>query len=296
MGTLDGKGALVTGGSRGIGRAIVKRLAVDGATVVFSYLQKEAAAQAVVREVAEAGGWAFAVQADQGSLEDLRRLSGQAEEHLDGLDIVVINAAGGLPGMIDEVTEDVYDRFMAAHAKGPFFLIQHAGRALRDGGRIIAISTLNTRLHPPGGALYTGAKGALENFTAVAALEFGGRQITANIVSPGATDTELLREANPGETFEDEVAHTALRPESASSVAKRRLRSPRSHFLAGMIERDSAASSQKERHPDGYDVRRSGADTRQDQDRDAGPVADRRGRDDRGHRAVRQARPDRGPG
>jgi 3-oxoacyl-[acyl-carrier protein] reductase len=228
VGTLDGKGALVTGGSRGIGRAIVKRLAADGATVVFSYLQNEAAAQAVVREVAEAGGRALAVQADQGSLEDLRRVAGQADEHLDGLDIVVINAAGDLPGMIDEVTEAVYDRFMAVHAKGPFFLIQHAGRALRDGGRIIAISTLNTRLHPPGGALYTGAKGALENFTAVAALEFGGRGITANIVSPGATDTDLLRTANPGETFEDDVAQTALgrlgQPEDIAAVVA---------FLAG---------------------------------------------------------------
>ena len=228
MGTLDGKGALVTGGSRGIGRAIVKRLAADGATVVFSYLENEAAAQSVVREVAEAGGRAFAVQADQGSHQDLRRLAQQADEHLDGLDIVVVNAASGVGGMIDKVTEDVYDRFMAAHAKGPFFLIQHAGRALRDGGRIIAISTLNTRIHPPGGALYTGAKGALENFTAVAALEFGGRGITANVVSPGATDTEMLRAANPGETFEDEVAHTALRrlgqPEDIAAVVA---------FLAG---------------------------------------------------------------
>jgi 3-oxoacyl-[acyl-carrier protein] reductase len=211
VGTLDGKGALVTGGSRGIGRAIVTRLAADGATVVFSYLRNEAAARAVESQVAEAGGLAVGVQADQGSLDDLRRLTGQAGKHLDGLDVVVINAAGGLPGMIDEVTEDTYDRFMAAHAKGPFFLIQHAGRTLRDGGRIIAISTLNTRLHPPGGALYTGAKGALENFTMVAALEFGGRGITANVVSPGATDTELLREANPGETFERDVALTALR-------------------------------------------------------------------------------------
>jgi 3-oxoacyl-[acyl-carrier protein] reductase len=228
VGTLDGKGALVTGGSRGIGRAIVRRLAADGAAVVFSYLQNEAAAQGVVREVAEAGGRAFAVRADQGSLDDLRRLSGQAGEHLDGLDIVVINAASGVGGMIDKVTEDDYDRFMAAHAKGPFFLIQHAGRALRDGGRIIAISTLNTRLHPPGGALYTGAKGALENFTAVAAIEFGGRGITANVVSPGATDTEMLRAANPGETFEEEVAHTALRrlgqPEDIAAVVA---------FLAG---------------------------------------------------------------
>jgi 3-oxoacyl-[acyl-carrier protein] reductase len=228
MGTLAGKGALVTGGSRGIGRAIVRRLAADGAAVVFSYLQDETAAKAVAGEVAEAGGRALPVRADQGSLDDLRRLTGEAGEFLDGLDIVVINAAGGLPGLIGTVTEEDYDRFMAVHAKGPFFLIQHAGRTLRDGGRIIAISTLNTRLHPPGGALYTGAKGALENFTKVAALEFGGRGITANIVSPGATDTELLRAANPGATFDDEVARTALRrlgqPEDIAAVVA---------FLAG---------------------------------------------------------------
>ena len=211
MGALEGKGALVTGGSRGIGRAIVRRLAADGAAVVFSYRQNEAAAREVVREVTEDGGQAFAVRADQGSLDDLRRLAGQADEHLTGLDIVVVNAADGLPVPIGQVTEDGYDRFMAVNAKGPFFLIQHAGRVLRDGGRIIALSTLNTRLHPPGGALYTGAKGALENFTKVAAIEFGGRGITANVVSPGSTDTEMLRAANPGATFEDVVARTALR-------------------------------------------------------------------------------------
>ena len=228
MGTLKGKGALVTGGSRGIGRAIVKRLAGDGASVVFSYLSRQDAAQSVVDEVAGAGGQAFAVQADQGSLEDLRRLTVQAQARLEGLDILVINAAGRGGQMIDEVTGESYDQFMAVHAKGPFFLIQYAGRILRDGGRIISISTLNTRLHPPGGALYTGAKGALENVTVVAAIEYGGRGITANIVSPGLTDTELLRAANPGETFEHEVTRTALKrlgqPEDIARVVA---------FLAG---------------------------------------------------------------
>jgi 3-oxoacyl-[acyl-carrier protein] reductase len=233
MGTLDGKGALVTGGSRGIGRAIVNRLAADGATVVFSYLNNSAAAESVI---AETGGRAFAVQADQGSLEDLRRMAGQAEKYLDGLDIVVINAAGGKSGPIEDVTEEHYDRYMAVNAKGPFFLIQHAGRALRDGGRIISISTLNTRMRAPGASLYIGAKGALENFTVVAALEFGGRGITANIVSPGATDTELLRESNPGDTFEGTVAQTALKrlgqPDDIASVVAF-LAGPDSGWLTG---------------------------------------------------------------
>jgi 3-oxoacyl-[acyl-carrier protein] reductase len=228
MGTLDGKGALVTGGSRGIGRAIVERLAADGASVVFSYLSRQDAARSVVAEVTGAGGRALAVQADQGRLDDLRRLIAQAEQWLGGLDIVVINAAGGVSQLIDEVTEESYDQFMAVHAKGPFFLIQQAGRVLRDGGRIISISTLNTRLHPPGGALYTGAKGTLEHVTVVAAIEFGGRGITANIVSPGLTETELLRAKNPGKTFEDDVARTALKrigqPEDIARVVA---------FLAG---------------------------------------------------------------
>jgi 3-oxoacyl-[acyl-carrier protein] reductase len=240
MGALDGKGALVTGGSRGIGRAIVKRLADDGATVVFSYLQDQDAADRVVSDVTGSGGQAFAVRADQGSLDDLRRLFAAADERLDGLDIVVCNAAAGLPAAIEDVTEDHYDQFMAVNARGPFFLIQYAGRALRDGGRIICLSTLNTRIHPPGGALYTAAKGALEHFTAVAALEFGGRGITVNSVSPGTTDTELLRSSNPGQTFEDVVAETALRrlgqPEDIARVVAF-LAGPDSGWITGQVLR-----------------------------------------------------------
>lgn len=211
MGQLDGKGALVTGGARGIGRAIVLRLAADGATVVFSYLSNEDAANDVVAQVAETGGKAFAVRADQGNLDDLNRLFDRTREHLgDAIDIVICNAAEGMPVPFDEVTEEIYDRNMAVNAKGPFFIIKFAGRVLRDGGRIVTISSQNTRLHSPVGALYTGGKGALENFTKTAALAFGGRGITANIVSPGAVDTELLRAANPGETFEDDMKLTSL--------------------------------------------------------------------------------------
>ena len=243
MGVLEGKGALVTGGSRGIGRAIVKRLAADGVGVVFSFIADEVAAQRVVGEVSEAGGKAFALRADQGDLADVRRLFDEARDRLDGLDIVVINAASigtGVPPMINDVTEDLYDRSMAVNAKGPFFIIQQAGRALRDGGKIITISTLNTRLHPPGGALYTGAKGALEHFTAVAALEYGGRGITVNAVSPGATETEGLRAANPGETFEEDVAQTALKrlgqPEDIAAVVAM-LASPDSAWITGQVLR-----------------------------------------------------------
>jgi 3-oxoacyl-[acyl-carrier protein] reductase len=240
MGALDGKGALVTGGSRGIGRAIVKRLARDGASVVLSFIQDVGAADGVVRDVTEAGGRARAVRADQGSLEDLKRLFAEAEQWLAGLDIVVCNAASGVGGPIADVTEEAYDRYMAVNARGPFFVIQYAGRALRDGGRIICLSTLNTRLHPPGAALYTAAKGALEHFTAVAALEFGGRGITVNAVSPGATDTELLRRANPGQTFEDVVAQTALKrlgqPEDIARVVAF-LAGPDAGWITGQVLR-----------------------------------------------------------
>lgn len=211
MAQLAGKGALVTGGSRGIGRAIVQRLAADGATVVFSYQRNEAAAKEVVDEVSKAGGKALAVQSDQGKMADLSRLFAETDEYLkDGLDIVVVNAAGCPTASIGEVTEEMYDEAMATNVKGPFFVMQYASRRLNDNGRLIVISTLNTRIHSPA-VLYGGSKGALEQFTQSAAFTLGERGITANIVSPGSTATDLLYASNPGETFEDLIQMTALR-------------------------------------------------------------------------------------
>ncbi|HEX5113946.1 MAG TPA: SDR family oxidoreductase [Pseudonocardiaceae bacterium] len=233
MGVLEGKAALVTGGSRGIGRAIVTRLVADGATVVFSYGENKDAAAEVV---AAGDGKAFAVQADQGDLADQEALFEEAMRLLGGLDILVNNAAIGQTGAIADVTPEMYDRAMDVNAKGPYFAMQFAGKHMRDNGRIINISTVNTRIVPAMASLYAGSKGALELFSRVAAYEFGKRGITVNIVSPGATDTQMLHDANPGDTFESTVAFTALRrlgqPADVADVVAL-LAGPDSHWITG---------------------------------------------------------------
>jgi 3-oxoacyl-[acyl-carrier protein] reductase len=207
---LDGKAAIVTGGSRGIGAAIVRRLAADGAAVLFTYLNDETSAKQVVEELVAAGGRAEAVRADQADVAGLDALFGVAQERLGGLDVLVNNAAINPVTPIAGFTEESFDRVLAVNLRGPFFAIQRAGVALRDNGRIISLSTLNTALPGPGLAAYTATKAALEQVTAVAAREFGPRGITVNCVSPGATDTTLLRDTNPPEALEQLAGWTAL--------------------------------------------------------------------------------------
>ncbi|NUW35874.1 SDR family oxidoreductase [Nonomuraea sp. SMC257] len=223
MSQLSGKGALVTGGSRGIGRAIVERLRADGAEVVFSYHSN---AEAAAR-VAERTG-AHAVQADQGSRDDLERLFAEAEKLLPGVDIVVNNAAMTGQGLLAEVTDETYERVFAVNTRATFLALQWAARVMRDGGRIINISTLNTAMAAPGVGLYAASKAAVEQLAKVAARELGPRGITANTVSPGATDTDLLRASNPPEALGRATALTALgrlgRPDDIASVVA---------FLAG---------------------------------------------------------------
>jgi len=206
--TLTGKTALVTGGSRGIGRAIVRRFARDGARVVFSYRENTQAADEVVRECGEAGGDVLAVRADH---EETASLDALFEPVADGLDILVNNAAINPQMPIAAVTAEEFDRVMTVNAKVPLLAMRRAATLLRDSGRVINISTLNTVLPVPGHALYTGSKAALEQFTAVAAKEFGERGITVNTVLPGATDTDQLHATNPPEALELNVAYTALR-------------------------------------------------------------------------------------
>lgn len=213
--TLSGKTALVTGGSRGIGAAIVRRLAGDGARVVFGYREADDAAEALAREVPEA----TAVRAD---LADPAALDTLFAAVPDGLDILVNNAAVNPPTALADLTGAGFDQVMAVNARFPVLAMARAAKEMRDGGRIINVSTLNTVVPVPGLTLYVGSKAALEGFTAVAARELGPRGITVNVVSPGATDTGLLREVNTPEALEQTAGYTALgrlgRPEDIADV------------------------------------------------------------------------------
>jgi 3-oxoacyl-[acyl-carrier protein] reductase len=239
MGMLDGKGAVVTGGSRGIGRAIVQRLAADGATVVFNFARGFDAAAQVEQAVRDAGGRAHGVQADLTDPEAAGRLMAYAEEYLGGLDILVNNAALEFtPAFIADTAAEVYDAVMAVNARAPFLTVRHAAAAMRDGGRIINMSTLNTTRPAQGSVPYAASKGALEQLTKVTALELGSRGITVNAVSPGATDTDLLRHANPAGALAEVAQLTPLgrlgQPDDIAAVVAF-LAGPDARWITGQV-------------------------------------------------------------
>lgn len=227
--TLRGKTALVTGGSHGIGRAVVERLASDGARVVFTYHSgKDAAA-----EMLSCLPGTVAVHTDQADLDTLEAMF---EPVGDGLDILVNNAAVSSQILIADLTPGEFDRVLTINTKFPLFAIRRAIPLLRDGGRIINLSTLNTVVPGPGLALYCASKAALEQVTAVAARELGPRGITVNTVSPGATDTEMFRASNPPEAAAQMAAITAMQrvgtPDDVASVVAF-LAGPDSGWLTG---------------------------------------------------------------
>ena len=194
MGTLDGKTALVTGGSRGIGRAIAERLGRDGARVAVHFGENEAAAKDTVAAIEAEGGSAFAIRARLGEPGDAEALWAAFDEQADGVDILVNNAGvdDGRQGFAG-TTPEAFDRVFSINARAPFFIIQHGLGRLRDGGRIINVSTGLT--HQPGAipeiVAYTMTKSALDQLTAVLAKELGPRGITVNAVAPGAIDTDM---------------------------------------------------------------------------------------------------------
>lgn len=194
MGSLSGKVAIVTGASNGIGRAIAERLAEDGAIVVVNYNQSEEKAKQVVTGIQAKGGKAVAVQADMSQVTEARRLVIDAVKQFGRLDILVNNAGKFMPKPLMETTEEDFDNIVALNAKGPYFAMQEAAKVLRDGGRIVNVSTDGTHLSFPGATAYLGSKGALEQYTKGLAHELAPHGITVNTVSPGFTDTGMMTE------------------------------------------------------------------------------------------------------
>lgn len=215
--SLKGKVAVVTGASRGIGQAIALRLAGDGALVCVNYHSNAEAAKGAVAAIEAAGGEAFALQADVGSVEQLVRFFESLDDELTrrrgdpGFDILVNNAGVSGGGAVGSATEEAFDQVFATNVKGPFFTTQHALPRLRDGGRIINVSS-NLSRHPmPQFLAYCMTKAAINNFTEGLAADLGPRGITVNTLAPGltATDMNAALRANPklSQTF---TAMTAL--------------------------------------------------------------------------------------
>lgn len=194
MKSLSGRVAIVTGASNGIGRAIAERLAEEGAIVVVNYSKSVEKAQQVVAGIQAKGGKALAVQADMSQVADARRLVVDSVKQFNRLDILVNNAGKFLPKLLEETTEEDFNSVIALNAKGPYFAMQEAARALKDGGRIVNISTGGTHQRFPGATAYLGSKAALEQYTKGLAQELAPRGITVNTVSPGFTDTGMMTE------------------------------------------------------------------------------------------------------
>jgi 3-oxoacyl-[acyl-carrier protein] reductase len=191
---LEGKTALVTGGSRGIGRAIAERLAADGAAIVINYARNEQLAHEVVKAISANGGKAIGVQADVSKPAEVQRLFSEAEKAIGGLDIVIANAGVHIVKPLIENTEADYDYIFDINTRGVFFTLQEAGRRVRDGGRIVVVSTGGTKMHFANMSLYLGSKGAIEQFARSLSHELGPRNVTVNVLSPGFTDTDMLPE------------------------------------------------------------------------------------------------------
>ncbi|MER5729729.1 SDR family oxidoreductase [Streptomyces sp. NPDC002138] len=239
MGVLEGKTALVTGGSRGIGRAVAQRLARDGALVAVHYGRDGAAAKETVDAIVSAGGRAFAIGAEFGLPGDAEALWAAYDahpEHTEGVDILVNNAGAATFAGIEETDEETWDRVQAVNAKAPFFVIKHGLGRLREGGRIVNVTGTPDIALPAILATIT-AKGAVNALTRSLAAHLAPRGITVNSVGPGITDTDLNSAwlADPGARAHAASRSVFDRVGTAAEVADvvAFLASPDSRWLTG---------------------------------------------------------------
>jgi 3-oxoacyl-[acyl-carrier protein] reductase len=207
--TLEGKIALITGGSRGIGAAIAKRLAADGASVAITYTKGADAAAAVVKGIERGGGRAIAIQADAADADASRAAVEQTVAVFGGLDVLVNNAGTAIPKSFEETTLEELDRLIDVNVRGALVATQAALRHMKSGGRIIMIgSSVGERVMVPGLVPYSATKGAVKMFSQGLSREVGSRGITVNNVQPGPIDTDLNPAA--GEWATPQRAATAL--------------------------------------------------------------------------------------
>jgi 3-oxoacyl-[acyl-carrier protein] reductase len=209
MNKLEGKIAFITGGSRGIGAAIAKRLAADGANVAITYTKGADAAASVVKEIERAGRKAIAIQADAADAEAVKAAVEKTVATFGRLDVLVNNAGTAIPKKFEETTLEEMDRMIDINIRGTFVATQAALKHMKDGGRIIMIgSSVGERMMTPGLVPYAATKGAVKMFTQGLSREVGNRGITVNNIQPGPIDTELNPAA--GEWAAPQKANTAL--------------------------------------------------------------------------------------
>ena len=206
---LEGKFALVTGASRGIGAAIAKHLASEGASVAITYAKDAKSATAVVKAIEENGGKAIAIQADSIDAEAIKGAVAKTVEAFGSLDILVNNAGTAIPKPFEEATIEEFDHVLDLNVRAVFITTQAALKHMNNGGRIITIgSCVGERNFTPGLAAYAATKGAVKMFTQSLAREVGERGITVNNVQPGPIDTDLNPAA--GDWAQPQTANTAL--------------------------------------------------------------------------------------
>jgi 3-oxoacyl-[acyl-carrier protein] reductase len=192
MSEANSRVAIVTGASRGIGAAVAERLAGDGLAVIVNYSSNAAPAEALVRKIEAAGGRAIAAQADVADPGAVRRMFDSAESAFGGVDVLVNNAGLMTLANVADTDDAAFDRLVSINLKGTFNTLREAAKRLRSGGRIINFSSSVVGLLMPTYAIYGATKAAVETMTRVLAKELRGRNITANVVAPGPTATDLF--------------------------------------------------------------------------------------------------------
>lgn len=223
MNGLQGKVAVVTGASRGIGAAIARRLARDGAVVIVGYSQNQVAAQQVVREIEQSGGEAEAIRADVADLEQVKQLFAETMQGFGRLDILVNNAGVAEFRPLEAIDAAHYAHQFDVNVRGLLFATQEAAQRFgAEGGCIVNITSGAAKAAPPGTSVYSATKAAVEAMTLSHAAELGPRQIRVNAVAPGITETDMLQANMPAPVQKAMIETTALRrlgtPEDIADV------------------------------------------------------------------------------